>query len=180
MSQQLVEHAQQMADEAGAPYHYIQGKHDKKRLVERIARDRGHPEGLLAVLCFQETCRTVKLRHGDKRPRLQFAYRPQRVLYYYFHDPEFGRMHVRIQTWFPFTVQVYVNGHEWLARQMIRRRLGFVQQDNAFTQLDDPAKAQQLADRIPGLRWQTHLARWARLVNPHLKRGWLRGTCQQF
>jgi hypothetical protein len=174
MSQELVEHAKQMATDADAPYHYLQGKHTKQKLVDRIARDRGHPEGLLAVLCCQETCRTVKLRWGRKRPRLEFAYRPQRVLYYYFLDPEFGRMHVRIQTWFPFTIQVYVNSHEWLARQMIRRHLGFVQQDNAFTELDDPQKAQQLADRFPALRWQTQLGRWARLVNPLLRRGWLR------
>ena len=34
-------------------------------------------------------------------------------------------MHVRLQTWFPYTVQVYVNGHEWLARQMLQKKLGF-------------------------------------------------------
>jgi hypothetical protein len=56
-------------------------------------------------------------------------------------------MHVRLQTWFPFTMQVYVNGHDWLARQMQQRGLGFVQRDNAFTQLDDPVAAQKLADR---------------------------------
>ena len=176
MSQQLVEHARRMADQVGAPYRYLQGKHDKKRMIDQIARDRRHPEGLLAVLCVQETCRTVKLLHARRRPWLRFARRPQRVLYYYFLDPEFGRMYVRLQTWFPFTVQVYVNGHEWLARQMLRRRLGFVQQENAFLQLDDAAKAQQLADRFPALRWQTQLGRWARLVNPLVSRGWLRGA----
>jgi hypothetical protein len=31
----------------------------------------------------------------------------------------------------PFTVQVYVNGHEWLAQQMVHQKLGFVQQHNA-------------------------------------------------
>ncbi|MGE3809284.1 MAG: hypothetical protein AB7K24_31860 [Gemmataceae bacterium] len=44
------------------------------------------------------------------RPRLVFARRPQRVLYFYFLDPQFGLVHVRLQTWFPFTIQVYVNG----------------------------------------------------------------------
>ena len=51
---------------------------------------------------------------------------------------QFGLIHVRLQTWLPFTVQVYVNGHEWLAQQMVHQKLGFVQQHNAFTQLDDP------------------------------------------
>lgn len=60
-------------------------------------------------------------------------------------------MYVRVQSWFPFTIQVYVNGHNWLARQMQQRRFGFVHQHNAFTQLDDPAAAQGLADRVAKL-----------------------------
>jgi hypothetical protein len=87
MSQQLAEHAQQMAAEASAPYRYLQGKHDKKRLIDRIARDRGHPEGLLAVLCFQKTCRTVKLRWGRKRPRLAESRRVNGRSYAGFNPP---------------------------------------------------------------------------------------------
>jgi len=120
MSQQLVDHAQRMAEEAGAPYHYLQGKHSKEQLVQKIARERRHPEGLLAVLCCQENCR-------------------------------------------------------WLAREMLRHRLGFVQEDNAFTQLDDPQRAQRLADRFLHVAWRNRLNRWARLVNPLLKNRWLRG-----
>jgi len=60
-------------------------------------------------------------------------------------------IHVRLQTWLPFTVQVYVNGHEWLAQQMVQKKLGFVQQHNAFTQLDDQVQAQRLADRFAEL-----------------------------
>ena len=78
-------------------------------------------------------------------------------------------IHVRLQTWLPFTVQVYVNGHEWLAQQMVQKKLGFVQQHNAFTQLDDPAKAQRIADRFAKLDWPRILDRWARQVNPLLE-----------
>src|SRR5262249_6981895 len=66
------------------------------------------------------------------------------------------------------TVQVYVNGHEWLAQQMVQKHLGFVQQHNAFTQLDDPAQAQRLADRFAKLDWSKILDRWAQQVNPLL------------
>ena len=82
-------------------------------------------------------------------------------------------MHVRLQTWFPYTVQVYVNGHEWLARQMLHQKLGFVQHDNAFTELDKPVVAQRLADRFPKLPWVKILNRWVRRVNPLLGRSWL-------
>jgi hypothetical protein len=174
MSQELVEHAQRLAAQADAPYEYRQGKFRKDKWGANIARERRDPQGLLGVLCCQECCRTIRLRYSRQQPLLEFDYRPQRVLYYYFLDPEFGLMHVRIQTWFPFTIQVYVNGHEWLARQMTKHKLGFVQQDNAFTELDDPERAQQLANRFVHLRWRTQLNHWAQLVNPHLRRGWLR------
>jgi hypothetical protein len=80
-----------------------------------------------------------------------------------------------VQTWFPFTTQVYVNGHDWLARQLQDAGSGFVQHDNAFTQLDDPAKAQALADGFPRLDWVAILDRWARQVNPLLGEAWLQG-----
>jgi len=39
-------------------------------------------------------------------------------------------MHARIQTWFPFHVQVGINGREWLTRQMQRAGLGYRQGGN--------------------------------------------------
>lgn len=172
-SQALVDHAKAEADKAGAPFQPLKGKPKKEPLVQDLLRQTPRPEGLITVLQVMETCRTVKLLHGAGRPRLAFARRPQRVLYYYFLDPEFGLMHVRLQTWFPFTIQVYVNGHDWLARQMHQRRLGFVQTDNAFTQLDDAAAAQRLADRFVQLPWVKFLQRCAHDVNPLLGASWL-------
>jgi hypothetical protein len=172
-SDALVAHAQAQAQQAGAVYRYFESKQDKEALVRKLLRERPVSDGLVAVLCFKECCRTVKLLHGQGRPRLAFRQRPQRVLYYYFVDADFGLMHVRVQTWFPYTIQVYVNGHEWLARQMLQQQLGFVQHDNAFTQLDDPSQAQQLADRFPQLPWVKILNRWAAHVNPLLGQSWL-------
>jgi hypothetical protein len=174
-SDELVAHGKLLAEQQGVPYQYLQGSHRKEELVRQLIHERRLHEGPVAIFCCQETCRTVKLRYGKQRPRLVFTSRPQRVLYYYFLDADFGLMYLRLQTWFPFTFQVYVNGHDWLARQLQQRGLGFVQHDNAFTQLDQPEPAQRLADRFPKLRWVTLLNRWARQVNPLLQQPWLRG-----
>jgi hypothetical protein len=174
-SDQLVAHAKDLAEQHGAPYLYLQGRHRKGELVQQAIRDRRLKEGLVCALCCQETCRTVKLLYGKRCPRLVFAYRPQRVLYFYFLDPDFGLTYLRLQTWFPFTFQAYVNGHDWLARQLQQQDLGFVQHDNAFTQRDQPEQAQRLAERFPKLPWVKVLDRWARLVNPLLSQPWLRG-----
>jgi hypothetical protein len=167
-SDRLVQHAQDWARKVGRTYEYRTGQFRKDEWAQNLIRDQGVSEGLVGILCTQETCPSFALVPGPKRPQFVSRNRQQRVLYYYFLDPQFGLIHVRLQTWLPFTVQVYVNGHEWLAQQMVRKKLGFVQQHNAFTQLDDPIKAQRLADRFARLNWSRILDRWARQVNPLL------------
>lgn len=174
LSHKLVEHAKALAEAAGRPYEYHQGKFRKEAFIQNIIRRDGLSAGLVAVLCCQETCRTVKLRHAAGRPELVFAYRPQRVLYYYHIDPDFGLMYVRVQTWFPYTMQVYINGHDWLAQQMTGKRIGFCQRDNAFTQIDSPQRAQRLADQFCRWPWIRQLTRWAREFNPVLREPWLK------
>jgi hypothetical protein len=174
-SERLIEHAKSAAQRKGAPYQYLQGQHSKEKLIDQVIRERKLISGLIAVFCCLESCRTVKLCHGEGKPRLAFTRRPQRVVYYYFLDPEFGRVHVRIETWFPFTIQIYVNGHDWLAQQLAKRRAAFVQHDNCFLELDDAAAAQRQADRFFSLAWKSRLNRWVQQVNPLLKEvTWLR------
>src|ERR1700722_753959 len=93
---------------------------------------------------------------------------PQRVLYYYFIDKELGLIHVRLQTWAPFTCQVYANGHDYVARQLKNKGIAFKQVDNAFVELGDPVAAQRIADRFAKLPWPKILERYARQVNPLL------------
>jgi hypothetical protein len=167
-SDRLVEHAQRFAKNAGRTYVYRTGSFRKDHWAEQLIREQRIESGLVGVLCTQETCNSFQLVPGDQRPRFVAKPRAQRVLYYYFLDPQLGLMHVRLQTWAPFTLQVYVNGHDWLAQQMLRLGLGFVQKHNAFTQLDDPVKAQRQADRFARLDWTKILGRYGRLVNPLL------------
>jgi hypothetical protein len=167
-SDRLIVHAQDWARKAGRTYEYRTGQFRKDEWAQYLIRDQGISEGLVGILCTQETCPSFALLPGPQRPQFVSRNRQQRVLYYYFLDPQFGLIHVRLQTWLPFTVQVYVNGHEWLAQQMVQKKLGFVQQHNAFTQLDDPVQAQRLADRFAQLNWPNILDRWARQVNPLL------------
>jgi hypothetical protein len=175
LSQSLVDHAKATAAAAGVTYQYFEGRRRKEDLIRKMLKEHPISEGLVAVLCFKETCRSVKLAKGQGRPCLYYAKRQQRVLYYYFLDAEFGLMHIRLQTFFPFTIQIYVNGHEWLAQQMRAKKLGFEQHDNAFVQLDDADQAQKLADRFPHLSWPRIAERWARRVNTLLtSQPWLK------
>lgn len=167
-SERLVEHGKAYAKKHNRLYEYYQGDIDK----DAWAKEQWHKQpvqgGLIGVLCVMESCPTFKLAHGKGRPCFVSKKVPQRVLYYYFWDKDLGLMHVRLQTWAPFTCQIYVNGHDYVMQKMTQRGLGFEKIDNAFVHLDDPKEAQRIAQRFAELPWPKILEKYARLVNPLL------------
>jgi hypothetical protein len=167
-SELLVEHAKRFAHECGRAWEYHAGNLDKDVWAKDQLRQRPITEGLIGVVCVMEACPTFKLAPGQNRPGFVSRKVPQRVLYYYFVDRELGLIHVRLQTWAPFTCQVYVNGHDYVARQLTKKGMAFEQVDNAFVRLSDPAAAQRVADRFVKLPWPKLLERYARRVNPLL------------
>jgi hypothetical protein len=162
-------HAQQMAADARVPYAYLPGRERKEKRARSIARRRGIHEGLVCVFATLEPCQSFKIVRGKRRPRLVSARRKCLFLYFYFVDAKLGLIHVRIQTWFPLTIQVYLNGHEWLARRLDAEGLGYIRHGNAFTWLENPARAQELADEFSRKSWLLPLHELAFQVNPLLR-----------
>ncbi len=167
-SDRLVEHAKRFAERSRRPYLYFTGKIDKDAWAKEQLKQSPGVDGLVGIVCVMEACRTFKLAPRKDRPGFVSRYVPQRVLYYYFVDKDLGLMHVRLQTWAPFTCQVYVNGHDYVARQLKEKGIAFEQVDNAFVELADPSAAQRAADRFVKLPWPKLLERYARQVNPLL------------
>jgi len=92
--------------------------------------------------------------------------RPCHVLYHYRIHPEVGWMYARLQTWFPFQIQVGLNGREWLAQQMRRAGLKFQQAGNCFVWVEDYARAQALLDQQLKTNWVELLRGIANQLNP--------------
>jgi hypothetical protein len=167
-SERLVEYSKRFAEKHARPWERYAGDVDKDAWAKEQLALSPVSEGLVGVLCVMEACPTFKLAHGKDRPGFVCRKVPQRVLYYYFVDKDLGLMHVRLQTWAPFTCQVYANGHDYVARQLQRKGTTFEQVDNAFVQLGDAAAAQRSANRFVKLPWPKILERYARRVNPLL------------
>ena len=115
-----------------------------------------------------EPCRTFSFRFAPAQAYAQSAKRKCLHLYYYFMDRDLGLIHVRVQTWFPLQIQVYLNGHKWLARKLATREIRCTKLDNVFARIEDLPRAQRLSDRFAHLKWPQILNRYARLVVPHL------------
>jgi hypothetical protein len=169
LAQRLKEHAQATAERAGRPYRYLGGPVRKEELARQIAEREKVREGLVCVFGTLEPVQAFRLAYGEGRPRLLSQWRKCLVHYFYLIDRQFGFMHVRVQTWFPFTMQIYVNGHEWLARRMSRLRLPFKKLENAFLSIDRPERADRLAREFAKLAWPTLLDRFANRFNPLMR-----------
>jgi len=170
-SLRLREHAQAFAQRHGRPYEYLKSSRiSKQERAQEIAQDDDIREGLVCVFGAREMGMTFDVHSNPKTGRLELRReeQPGTFVYYYFMDREFGLIHVRLQTWLPFDIQVYLNAQDWLARKMDKAGLGYQRWGNCFLRLDHPRHAQELADSMLQTRWPRVLSRFAKLVNPLL------------
>ena len=156
LTERVREHGRALAAAAGLEVEYLASSTQRKQLLaqEAVLR-RGGQAGLVSVYSCVEPCRTFFVRREAARQRLVLEAGQGKCLhlYFYFLHARYGLLHLRLQTWFPFTVTVCLNGRQWLAQQLKEAGLGFVQQGNCFTQLADVAAAQRLSDQQTETDW---------------------------
>ncbi len=158
-----------VAERAARPVVYLRSPKADKDAVAREIASRDHVEaGLVCVLSCVEPCRTFDIFRNRDAKRLELVIRDRQCLhlYHYCIHPRFGFMYSRLQTWFPFSIQIGINGREWLSRQMDHVGLGYTRRDNTFTWLESVARAQTLFDRQLTIAWPHHLNAIARQIHP--------------
>lgn len=161
--------AAEIARQHGRPYLYLKSSTEsKEEVAQRIAQKDQIREGLVCVLTCVEPCRSYSLRKDAEKKHLLLVHAQRKCLhiYFYYVDREFGLMHVRLETWLPFTIQVCLNGREYLARRLAKAGIGFEQRDNCFTRIDDLPRAQAMLDDLITRRWERMLNALAKRVNP--------------
>jgi hypothetical protein len=167
-AERIKKHALAMVAERHRPHQDLNAPTRKEELAREIAAVTASRWGLVCLFSVVEPCRTFSLVWKDSKERVRPARRKCPQLYFYFMDRQLALIHVTLQTWFPFPIQVYVNGQEWLARRLARHGMTYRKADNDFLEVSDLARAQRLADGFAGLDWVRVLGGYARRVNPLL------------
>jgi len=168
-TEQLKAASLETARRLNRPIRYLPSSQMRKETIAReIAEADGVTEGLICVLTCVEPCMSYEIYRDKAQKKLVLQPRQRKCLhlYHYWIDPIFGFMNARLQTWFPFAIQVCLNGREWLAGQMDRLGIGYERQQNCFTWIEDTTKAQGLMDKMLQLSWPSVLNRIARSLNP--------------
>jgi len=143
--------AERIAKENGVEIEFIRkaGARKESIISGKIEKWGDHP-GLVHIISTMEACTTYKPWHDKTTGKTFLKPDTSKCLHYYFYfiDQQVGLGYVRVPTWCPFRLQVYINGHNLLASELKQAGIKFSMIDNAFDGLENAVKAQELSDNI--------------------------------
>ena len=166
-------HIKHLIEKQGCYSEYLNSiKTSKEKIAKRILEENPDKIGLLCVLSVVEPCYTLTVKYNNKTRKLEKKNEYRKCLHYYlyYNDRDLGLMHVRFQTWFPFTIQIYINGKEYVKKQLAKENIQFTSYDNCITSVSNLQRAQEIADRFVEKKWTTVFDHFARQVNGFLPR----------
>ncbi|GAB6275297.1 MAG: hypothetical protein STSR0004_21620 [Peptococcaceae bacterium] len=169
----IKEHVEKLAAKRQRPLMYLNSpKISKESTALDILKRDPVENGLICVLSTVELGKSVDIRKNRQTQKLELQNGWRKCLYYYFYylDREFGFMHVRLQTWFPFEIQVYINGREYISKQLDKLGISYTRYDNSFTDIRDIPKAQEISDSFYSRDLNNILNHFAKEVNVYLGR----------
>ena len=147
-SKAIVQSAEELAkNQCGTTIEFIKSLNERKEvLAHNRQKECGIKEGLIGIWSCVESCNTFKSTFDPSKsyPALRNERSRCKHLYYYFDDPVYGFMSIRLQTWAPYEIQIALNGREWLRRSLDARGCGYILNGNKFMHIDDYALAQEL------------------------------------
>lgn len=170
VSSQIVSHTEEMAASLNRPLIYLtSAKLPKEQAALDVLKNNPVSDGLICILSVVENCQTFQpVKQDNGLLKLCSVTRKCKYYYFYYLDKNFGFMHVKLQTWFPFMIQVYINGREMMKHTFDENNISYQMYDNSFCRISDIAKAQELADKFDSKSLCRQLDLFAHKVNPYL------------
>lgn len=146
------------------------GKIDKNEIVMNELEKNSSKTGLITALSTVEICNTMTVKPNHETQKLEITSKSTKCKHYYFYynDNEFGLMYLKIQTWFPYNVQIYINGREYLSKLLDKNNIKYEMYNNSFSYIEDFTRAQELADNILNQKISDSFDGLVKQINVHL------------
>jgi hypothetical protein len=122
-------------------------------------------EGVYLVGKSQEKTpvfRTVKMTdaNGYKYPWITHGSAMVNHYYFYILDRDFGPLFIKFCSYFPYSLKVCLNGHEWLKRQLSRRGFSYEPLDNGIRSAASPERVQEVARELGPRHIRQVIRKW--------------------
>ena len=134
--------------------------------------ERAGQHGVYFILKSMEqgqTFRSTVPRFATNDPNYRILARQRsRFTHYYFYirDETLGPMAMRVASFFPFQATYYLNGHNFIEKELGREKVSFRKNDNAFLAVSDPVALQAAADRFTSQVIRKRLEYWTLILGP--------------
>jgi len=164
--------AEALATTHGFEIEFVRKKNfDKEKRIQYLLKQRGDHPGLVYIFSAMESCTAYKPWYDKKAGKTYLKYASGKCLHYYFYfiDEELGLCFLRVPTWAPFRLQFYFNGHSALTNELRRKGVSFERHDNAFLQITDFDRANQMAWRFSPAKLHRKLDTFAQRYCPILQ-----------
>jgi hypothetical protein len=156
------------------PMEWAEPKVRKEDYVRPALRrmQRANRHGVYFILKSMEqgqTFRSTVPKYATEDPNYRVLARQRcRFTHYYFYieDEVLGPMSMRVASLFPFQATYYLNGHNFIERELNREQVTFRKNDNAFLKVSDVAALQAAADRFTAGVIQKRLDHWTLRLGP--------------
>lgn len=156
LSGQIRKATEALSERCQRPIQYVNSSTLRKEdLARQVAEQERMEHGLITILSAVEPCRTWSIRRDPQKPRPEFRMEWRKCLHYYFYwlHEDWGFCHLRLQTWFPFLVQMCFNGREWLARKLDKEGVAYRREANCLPWVEDVRRAQALFEEQAHTDW---------------------------
>ena len=173
VTKEIKSHVEGIISKTGVYSEYLTSPNiSKEDIAKRVAKEKDIKEGLICVLSAVEPCTALSVQYNKVSNKLEKKIGFRKCLHYYFYymDKDFGLMHIRFQTWFSFGLQIYINGREYLKKQLDKANIKYKSYDNSITWVEDIAKAQAISDKFHEKKWHKVFDKFAERVNGFLPR----------
>lgn len=136
----------------------------KDEIVERYRRRFTARSGVVLVGVAQERASGWTARKTRRGRHVHFDFQRKSVCvnhyYIYVIDPEWGPAFIKVCGYAPYALKICLNGHEWVKRQLRRRRIAFTALDNGVLSCADPAALQAVCDSLTDADIEAFFTRW--------------------
>ncbi|MFH1135681.1 MAG: hypothetical protein V1816_06310 [Pseudomonadota bacterium] len=166
LRERFIEDVEQMVVQQDIPLiQFIRGQR-KDDIANDLRSRYKSDEGVVFVGVAQEKTnafKAQKIKGATGHISFDFSRQSVAVKHYYFYvqDIDWGPAFVKVCTYIPYPIKIYLNGHEWVKQRLRREGLAFESLDNGFRSCPDPQRLQEISDELCAEDVQSFFDRWS-------------------
>lgn len=152
------------AQSEGVPLFTFDRHESKDNCAHRMRKERPIRDGVVFIGVAQEKAIGFSARRMPGHA-IWFEFTRNKSVtpnYYYFYidDADWGECFIKVCSYAPWSLKLYLNGHEWLKRQLAKEGIGFEALDNGFRTCENPQRLQSLAGELGPENVKAFLEKW--------------------